>query len=104
MTFDVPGAVSGTFPTGINEDGAVTGGYADRRHGRAGCRVHGKLRAFRPLPAPSGFQTALGSFRLVGICHLAPSHGSKFSRLGSAFFSAQFAAITTITLAISLGR
>jgi hypothetical protein len=40
ITFDVPGAVNGTFPQGLNNDGVVTGFYADN----VGSGSHGFLR------------------------------------------------------------
>jgi predicted membrane protein len=40
ITFDVPGAVNGTFPAGLNNDGVVTGLYADN----IGSGFHGFLR------------------------------------------------------------
>jgi hypothetical protein len=41
VTFDVPGAVNGTSPTGINNGGAITGGYGDN----IGSGSHGFIRA-----------------------------------------------------------
>jgi hypothetical protein len=41
VTFDVPGAVNGTSPAGINNGGAITGGYGDN----IGSGAHGFIRA-----------------------------------------------------------
>jgi hypothetical protein len=40
ITLDVPGAVNGTFPAGLNNDGVVTGYYLDN----VGSGIHGFLR------------------------------------------------------------
>jgi hypothetical protein len=40
ITFDVPGAVHGTFPQGLNNDGVITGFYQDN----VGSGTHGFLR------------------------------------------------------------
>jgi hypothetical protein len=41
VTFDVPGAVNGTSPVGINDGGAITGDYGDN----IGSGAHGFIRA-----------------------------------------------------------
>ena len=44
ITFDVPGAVNGTYPAGINPMGTITGGYVD-----ASFVSHGFVRALNGL-------------------------------------------------------
>ena len=56
-TFDVPGAVNGTFPSSINPMGTITGSYTD-----ASFEPHGFVRALNGLittfdpPGAGGFQ------------------------------------------------
>jgi hypothetical protein len=71
LSFDVPAAVNGTNPTGINLEGAITGYYYDANYG-----VHGFQRApngaFTTVYVPgaggaSGLGTAPTGINLVGV-------------------------------------
>ena len=63
ITFDVPGAVNGTSPSGMNQEGAITGSYYD-----ANFLGHGFLRdsngGFTTFDAPGAVAAMIGTFPL----------------------------------------
>ena len=82
ITFDVPGAVNGTFPSSINPSGAITGVYLD-----ASLANHGFLRTadgtFTLFDAPDSLLTVPVSINPAGAIAPASAGTSSARRDGA---------------------
>jgi hypothetical protein len=79
VTFDVPGAVNGTSPAGINNGGAITGGYGDN----IGSGAHGFIRAANGFFVTFDVPGAVNGTSPSAINNDGIVTGSYFDNIGS---------------------
>lgn len=81
ITFDVPGAVNGTFPASINNGGAITGSYGDN----IGSGSHGFIRAANGSFVTFDVQGAVFGTFPSAVSNNGDTVGSYQDNIGSGF-------------------